>query len=115
MSFDKDGTGYKFDVKAFESNAGSGKKQSLVAAFDIAYMAFIQDPNIQLPYPRFATQDKIEIIDIDELDTLADLVFNANGQLITPIIEDKFKNFNQTDFTGKVILTLSPDNRFFNF
>lgn len=115
MSFDKDGTGYKFDVKAFESNAGSGKKQSLVAAFDIAYMAFIQDPNIHLPYPRFATQDKIEIIDIDELNTLADLVLNANGQLITPIIEDKFKNFNQTDFSGKVILTLTPESRFFNF
>lgn len=115
MSFDKDGTGYKFDVKAFESNAGSGKKQSLVAAFDIAYMAFIQDPNIQLPFPRFATQDKIEIIDIDELNTLADLVFNANGQLVTPIIEDKFKNFNLTDFTGKVILTLTPESRFFNF
>ena len=40
----------------------------VVAAFDIAYMAFIQDPNIQLPYPRFATQDKIEIIDIDHTD-----------------------------------------------
>lgn len=115
MSFDKDGTGYKFDVKAFESNAGSGKKQSLVAAFDIAYMAFIQDPNILLPFPLFATQDKIEIIDIDELNTLADLVLAANGQLITPIIEDKFKNFNQTDFSGKVILTLTPENRFFNF
>lgn len=115
MSFDKDGAGYKFDVKAFESNAGSGKKQSLVAAFDIAYMAFIQDLNIQLPFPRFATQDKIEIIDIDELDTLANLALTANGQLITPIIEDKFKNFNQTDFSGKVILTLTPENRFFNF
>lgn len=115
MSFDRDGTGYKFDVKAFESNAGSGKKQSLVAAFDIAYMAFIQDPNIQLPFPRFATQDKIEIIDIDELDTLATLVLNANGQLITPIIEDKFKNFDQADFQGKVILTLTPESRFFNF
>lgn len=113
MSFDKDGSGYKFDVKAFESNAGSGKKQSLVAAFDIAYMAFIQDPSINLPFPRFATQDKIEIIDIDELNTLANLVLNANGQLLTPIIQDKFKSFKDTDFTGKVILTLTPQNRFF--
>lgn len=113
MSFDKDGSGYKFDVKAFESNSGSGKKQSLVAAFDIAYMAFIQDSNINLPFPRFATQDKIEIIDIDELNILANLVLNANGQLITPIIQDKFKNFKDTDFTGNVILTLTPKDRFF--
>lgn len=113
VSFDKDGASYKFDVKAFESNAGSGKKQSLVAAFDIAYMSFIQDPHINLAFPKFATQDKIEIIDIDELDKLADLVLAANGQLITPIIQDKFKNFTNTDFSGKVILTLNPSEKFF--
>ncbi|MCL6184919.1 hypothetical protein MU404_16440 [Acinetobacter baumannii] len=113
VTFDPDEGSYKFDVQAFESNAGSGKKQTLVAAFDIAYMSFIQDKKINLPYPRFATQDKIEIIDIFELEELAKLVFAAQGQLITPIIEDKFNNFNIDDFKDKVILTLSPSNKFF--
>lgn len=113
VSFDSEETNYKFDVKAFESNAGSGKKQALVAAFDIAYMAFIQDKKIKLPYPRFATQDKIEIIDIDELKQLSDLVFSVNGQLIAPIIQDKFKNFNMDEFSDRVILTLSPSDMFF--
>lgn len=103
---------YRFDIKAFESNAGSGKKQTLVAAFDIAYMSFIQDENINLPYPRFTTQDKIEIIDVKELYKLADLVLNSNGQLIAPIIQDKFDNLDES-FTGKVILELSSSNRFF--
>lgn len=103
---------YRFDIKAFESNAGSGKKQTLVAAFDIAYMSFIQDENINLPYPRFTTQDKIEIIDVKELYKLADLVLNSNGQLIAPIIQDKFDNLDEL-FTGKVILELSSSNRFF--
>lgn len=103
---------YRFDIKAFESNAGSGKKQTLVAAFDIAYMSFIQDEDINLPYPRFTTQDKIEIIDVKELYKLADLVLNSNGQLIAPIIQDKFDNLDES-FTGKVILELSSNNRFF--
>lgn len=103
---------YRFDIKAFESNAGSGKKQTLVAAFDIAYMSFIQDEDINLPYPRFTTQDKIEIIDVKELYKLADLVLNSNGQLIAPIIQDKFDNLDES-FKGKVILELSSNNRFF--
>ncbi len=103
---------YEFDVKAFESNAGSGKKQTLVAAFDIAYMSFIQDKNINLPYPRFATQDKIEIIDIKELNKLANLVLKSNGQLIAPIIQDKFDNLDKS-FSENVILELSSSNKFF--
>lgn len=113
ISFDPDEGSYKFDVKAIESNAGSGKKQTLVAAFDIAYMAFIQDKKIKLPFPRFATQDKIEIIDIDELNKLAELVISANGQLIAPIIEDKFKNFDPEESKKYITLELSPDNKFF--
>lgn len=113
VTFDADGTSYKFDVQAFESNAGSGKKQTLVAAFDIAYMSFIQDQKIKLPYPRFATQDKIEVIDISELEMLSTLVLNASGQLVTPIIQDKFINFDIEDIEEKVILRLSPTNKFF--
>ena len=104
---------YKFSIQALESNAGSGKKQSLVAAFDIAYMAFIQDASIQLPYPRFATQDKIEVIDIKSLITLAELVQNANGQLIVPIIEDKYINFSDETINSNIILTLTSEDRFF--
>ncbi|WP_353168731.1 hypothetical protein [Acinetobacter sp.] len=113
VTFDPDGENFKFDVQAFESNAGSGKKQTLVAAFDIAYMSFIQDSKINLPYPRFATQDKIEVIDIVELEELSNLVLNASGQLVTPIIQDKFINFNIDDIEEKVILRLSPTNKFF--
>ena len=55
---------FKFNIDSLTQNTGSGKKQMLVASFDIAYMAYIQDKDIKLPYPRFATQDKVEIIDI---------------------------------------------------
>ena len=85
----------------------------LVAAFDIAYMAFIQDDKIQLPFPKFATQDKVEIIDIQDLQKLKDLVLHANGQLILPIIEDKYINFSNPSIKDCVIVELTADNKFF--
>lgn len=110
----EDNTLFKFNVDSLNQNVGSGKKQMLVASFDIAYMAYIQDKRIGLPYPRFATQDKIEIIDITYLEKLFDLVVKANGQLILPIIEDKYSSFSNKDIKDSVILELNQNNKFFN-
>ena len=108
-----DNTLFKFNATALTQNVGSGKKQMLVAAFDIAYMAFIQDDKIQLPFPKFATQDKVEIIDIQDLQKLKDLVLHANGQLILPIIEDKYINFSNPNIKDCVIVELTADDKFF--
>lgn len=102
---------YKFKVSSLNQNVGSGKKLSLVVAFDLAYTAFIQDRDVNLPYPRFSTQDKIEIIDIQELYKLSQLANESNGQLIFPIINDKFAGL--TDFKDNIILKVSKKDRFF--
>ncbi|MDQ8954514.1 hypothetical protein RFH42_16310 [Acinetobacter rudis] len=111
LAFDKYKDIYKFEISAVESNVGSGKKQALVIAFDLAYSAFIQDTRINLPYPRFSTQDKVEIIDSDNLQKLAELANSANCQLIFPLIEDKSLNLKLED---SVRLILSQENQFFN-
>ncbi|WP_180061085.1 hypothetical protein [Acinetobacter sp. YH12124] len=111
LAFDKHKDVYKFEISAVESNVGSGKKQALVTAFDLAYSAFIQDPRINLPYPRFCTQDKVEIIDSMDLQKLVEIAESANCQLIFPIIEDKHLNLN---LEGSVCLTLSPKEKFFD-
>lgn len=111
LAFDKYKDVYKFEISAVESNVGSGKKQALVTAFDLAYSAFIQDSRINLPYPRFCTQDKVEIIDSMDLQKLAEIAESANCQLIFPIIEDKHLNLN---FEGSKCLTLSPKEKFFD-
>lgn len=113
IAFVQDNGKYKFDIKVIESNTGSGKKQALVAAFDIAYMAFIKDSRINLPFPNFATQDKIEIIDSRTLIKLSELLLEANGQMIAPVIIDKFESFPKKGFKGKIILKLDHNNRFF--
>ncbi|WP_419820057.1 hypothetical protein [Acinetobacter sp.] len=102
---------YKFKISSLNQNLGSGRKLSLVVAFDLAYTAFIQDSEVNLPYPRFSTQDKIEIIDIQELYKLSQLANESNGQLIFPIINDKFTGL--TDFNDNVILRVSKTDRFF--
>lgn len=111
LAFDKYKDVYKFEISAVESNVGSGKKQALVTAFDLAYSAFIQDPRINLPFPRFCTQDKVEIIDSTDLQKLSEIAVSANCQLIFPLIEDKHLNL---DLKGSNCLTLSPKNKFFD-
>lgn len=109
----EDRTSFKFNIDSLTQNTGSGKKQMLVASFDIAYMAYIQDEDIDLPYPRFATQDKVEIIDISYLEKLYDMISTVNGQLILPIIEDKFDSFTSSDIESSVILKLHENDKFF--
>ena len=102
---------HKFKINSLDQNFGSGKKLSLVVAFDLAYSAFIKDDEINLPYPSFSTQDKIEIIDIQELYNLALIANGSNGQLIFPIINDKFAGLR--DFEKNVIVKVSKEDRFF--
>ncbi|WP_234857186.1 AAA family ATPase [Acinetobacter junii] len=102
---------HKFKINSLDQNFGSGKKLSLVVAFDLAYSAFIRDDSVKLPYPSFSTQDKVEIIDIQELYNLALIAKGSNGQLIFPIINDKFSGLK--DFEENVILKVSKKDRFF--
>ncbi|RZH26684.1 hypothetical protein EXD98_16045 [Acinetobacter pittii] len=102
---------HKFKINSLDQNFGSGKKLSLVVAFDLAYSAFIKDENVNLPYPNFSTQDKVEIIDIQELYNLSLIARESNGQLIFPIINDKFSGLK--DFEDNVILKVSKTDKFF--
>jgi hypothetical protein len=102
---------HKFKINSLSQNLGSGKKLSLVVAFDLAYTAFIQDTSVNIQYPKFSTQDKVEIIDIQELYKLAELAKESNGQLLFPIINDKFMGLN--DFEKSIILRISKKEKFF--
>lgn len=114
FSSNEENTSFKFNINSVTQNVGSGKKQMLVAAFDTAYMAYIQDYRIDLPFPRFATQDKVEIIAIEDLKKIKNIVELSNGQLILPIIEDKYCSFDDAEIEDTVILELSSEDKFFN-
>ena len=92
-------------------NLGTGQKQAVVMAFDLAYMAFCNE--IKLKRPLFATQDKIEVIDINKLITLFDLANEQNGQLIVPLIADKLIAEEYPKLIEDTVLTLTAEDRFF--
>lgn len=96
-----------------DSNIGDGSKQSVIIAFDLAYVAFANDHTINLTRPHFFTQDKIEIIDVNILDRLINLINRVDCQFIFPIISDKLDGIPDFD-DSNIILTLSEDNKFFN-
>ena len=101
---------YKFLIKNFDANSGSGFKQAMVIAFDLAYMSFTNE--LGLIRPHFATQDKVEVIDKTNLEALFSIANNINGQLIVPVIWDKFGN--DSEIEENCILKLSSTNKFFN-
>ncbi len=96
-----------------DSNIGDGSKQSVIIAFDLAYVSFANDHTINLTRPHFFTQDKIEIIDVNILDRLINLINRVDCQFIFPIISDKLDGIPDFD-DSNIILTLSEDNKFFN-
>jgi uncharacterized protein YydD (DUF2326 family) len=96
-----------------DSHVGDGRKQSVIIAFDLAYVSFSNDAAINLVRPHFFTQDKIEIIDVNILNKLIHLVNSVDCQFIFPIIADKLNGLPDFD-EDNVILTLSENNKFFN-
>ena len=105
----KDTNIFKFQIDEFNHNPGSGEKQAVVMAFDLAYMAFCNDKNLRRPL--FATQDKIEVVDIQKISVLFNLANQQNGQLIIPIINDKIKDY--PDLEKDTVLFLTSEDKFF--
>ncbi|WP_143428627.1 DUF2326 domain-containing protein, partial [Helicobacter sp. 13S00482-2] len=56
----------KFYSKNTKGNEGSGKKQAIISAFDLAYIDFINKLNLN--FPHFVAHDKVELIDINKLE-----------------------------------------------
>lgn len=101
---------YQFLIDGIDSNSGSGFKQAFIIAFDLAYISFANE--LGLIRPRFAIQDKVEIIDKANLEALFSIADNINGQLIVPVIWDKFGN--DSEIEEDCVLKLNSTNKFFN-
>ena len=112
VSYDPEEDPIKFYTKNVGGNEGSGKKQAVVSAFDLAYIDFITKLNFN--FPHFLAHDKVELIDIKKLEILFDISNNINGQFIVPIIYDKIEqNYFEYKKSGYIILELSEEEKFF--
>ena len=96
-----------------DSHVGDGHKQSVIIAFDLAYVAYANNPMVNITAPHFFTQDRVEIIDNNVFSKLIELTETVECQFIFPIIKDKLgiiPSFDEND----VILSLDKDNKFFD-
>lgn len=96
-----------------DGHAGDGRKQTLVIAFDLAYVSFAKDPSIAINRPSFFTQDKVEIVDKTMLNQLIDLINGTESQFIFPVINEKLEGLADFD-ENNVILCLSENDKFFD-
>ncbi|UEC24826.1 DUF2326 domain-containing protein [Psychrobacter sanguinis] len=96
-----------------DSHVGDGHKQSIIIAFDLAYVAYANNPTVKLTRPHFFTQDRVEVIDNHMFSKLIELADEVECQFIFPIIKDKLNQIPNFDETN-VILPLDKDNKFFD-
>lgn len=110
LSYDETEDPITFHTRNIDGNQGSGKKQAIISAFDLAYVDFIA--NLKLVFPRFIAHDKIELIDIEKLKALFDIANEINGQYIVPVIQDKIESI-LPEYKSNIILKLHETDKFF--
>lgn len=102
---------YKFKIANISGNVGGGKKKGQVAAFDLAYISFINE--VGLLFPQFVLHDSIEDIHANQIETLFSLANEINGQYVVAVLKDKIKFLGNDYINQNTILCLDQHNKFF--
>lgn len=76
---------YSFD--SFNDNSSTGKKQGEILCFDIAYINFAEDYNVN--HVNFMLNDKKELLHGNQLAHVQQVIEGMSNQLIIPILNDK--------------------------
>ncbi len=100
-----------FSLSSVGANVGAGKKASQTAAFDLAYIAFLEERGI--PFPRFVCHDGMESTHDNPLSALLTEAAASSGQLILSTLRDKLPKMPDEFIATNTVLELSQDDRFF--
>ncbi len=112
LHFDETDKGsLSFQLTSVGSNVGAGKKVSQTAAFDLAYIKFLEESGI--PFPRFVCHDGVESIHGNQLAALLTTGNQVDGQLIIATLRDKLPVMPKGFVKENTILELSQDDRLF--
>lgn len=99
------------DVDSIPATMGKGKKKGQVAAFDLAYITYLNE--ITLNYPKFVMHDSLEDISINQIHTLFDLANTIKGQYVVSILKEKLKFLGEDFIERNRILSLSKNEKLF--
>lgn len=112
LHFEESGKGtLKFQLTSVGSNVGSGKKMSQTAAFDLAYIEFLNETGIQ--FPRFVCHDGLEAIHGNQLSSLLRTANALDGQFVLATLRDKLPIMPGKFIEENTILELSQDDKLF--
>lgn len=100
-----------FSLSSVGANVGAGKKASQTAAFDLAYIAFLDER--KLGFPRFVCHDGLESTHANQLSALLTEAAKSSGQLILAAIRDKLPSMPDDFIAERTVLELAQDDKFF--
>ena len=100
-----------FELTAVGANVGAGKKMSQTAAFDLAYIQFLDASSIN--FPTFVCHDGVESIHANQLRALLETANEIDGQLILATLRDKLPQLTKEFVDSNTVLQLSQDEKFF--
>ncbi|MCB4784261.1 MAG: DUF2326 domain-containing protein [Sulfurovum sp.] len=110
LSSQKNDRGIELTIQSLSGRLGTGKKKGEIFGFDLAYIKFADELNIECLH--FVLLDQIENVHDNQISNLLlEIIAQTNGQYILPVLKDKLPN--DIDYTKYKILSLSQDDKLF--
>lgn len=104
-------SGFPVTLSNFNGNVGTGMKKGMITIFDLAYLAYSNEINIECP--KFIIHDKIETTHINQLKTIFDICMNIKGQYIVPVLRERINEIDSNVINNSIILELNQKNKLF--
>ncbi len=107
----KEEKNFPISVAALDGKVGTGKKKAVIVAYDLAYMQYSTE--LEMNVPQFVIHDKMENTHINQLKTIFEICEGIEGQYIIPILRERIDKVNQEFVEKSKVLELSSTNKFF--
>ncbi|MEA5402692.1 hypothetical protein VB776_07195 [Arcicella sp. DC2W] len=102
----------KFGIDFRGESPSDGFQKARIIAFDLSFIGYYNE--LELGYPRFSIQDKVELIHINQLKTIFQICEGINGQLIIPVLREVISKLGDEFIDKHKILDLSQESKFFD-
>lgn len=113
LKYDSEFDKFPLVVSALSNGTSTGKRKSLIIAYDFAYQKFAADKHIQIP--QFVVHDVLENIEENALKEAVRIANDSSFQYIAAMLHSKLEStgFTKQQLNDMVVLTLSEGDKLF--
>ena len=113
LTYNSEAKQFPLAISDLSNGTSTGKRKSLIIAYDFAYQKFAVDKNKQVP--QFVVHDVLENIEEEALKKAVAIANNSKFQYITAMLHSKLESakFTRQQLNRMVVLTVSEDDRLF--